>query len=319
LRWKAPRVQRNAFFFAGERGRRPFRREILRKQALRRRASRKQARRERGVLVTSRVPGRHVKGAPGWVGPARVASPATRVTRIATTRCTSRCGLGSPRLSRPASAELARRRPGKRERNRAPDSWSLGWNVPQGASPPGHGEPRGQPRSEPASSRGRSGPGFGRFEVVLADRTTNADVGGQLLGSSQEQASRKRVSGIAGGRGRSPPMEGALVRAGGPSLTGRVAEADRVVLLVGITTEGVRNRLAPLPPAEHAGGEQKRERRPGRTCDHGSNRSGRSWIPGDRDHVRCAVEAGGSPSSEALPGATFTRCGGIQAIRRVLV
>jgi hypothetical protein len=104
---------------------------------------------KRGVLVTSRVPGRHVKGAPGWVGPARVASPATRVTRIATTRCTSRCGLGSPRLSRPASAERARRRPGKRERNRAPDSWSLGWSVPQGASPPGHGELRGQPPARP--------------------------------------------------------------------------------------------------------------------------------------------------------------------------
>jgi hypothetical protein len=54
----------------------------------------------------------------------------------------------------------------------------------------------------------------------------------------------------------------------------------------------------------------------GRTRDHGSYRSDRSWATGDRCHVRCSVEAGGSPSSEALPDALVRRdSGGSQGAR----
>jgi hypothetical protein len=48
----------------------------------------------------------------------------------------------------------------------------------------------------------------------------------------------------------------------------------------------------------------------GRTRDHGSYRSDRGWATGDRGQVRCSVEAGGSPSSEALPGAFVRRDSG---------
>jgi hypothetical protein len=291
----------------------------LRKQELQRRASRKQARWEtRRARHVSRP--RQARKRRTRLGvPARVASPATRVTRIATAGARVDTGWGLP-------ACRARLRPSSSGGVRGSESGTgpLIRGASAGTSRKGRLHPvtashegnlaASQPLHRGSVDRGSVG---SRSCSRIAHRMQTSE--GSFLGSSQEQASRKRVSGIAGGRGRSPPMEGALVRAGGPSLTRRVAEADLVVLLVGITTEGVRNRLAPLPPAEHAGGERKRERRPGRTCDHRSYRSGRSWSPGDRGHVRCTVEAGGSPSSEALPGGTFTRSGRIQAIRRVLV
>lgn len=81
-----------------------------------------------------------------------------------------------------------------------------------------------------------------------------------------------------------------------------------------------RQRQARTPASSRTSWRRAKEGAPfGGTCDHGSYRSGRSWTPGDRGHVQGAVEAGGSPSSEALPGATLTRGVRIQAIRRVLV
>jgi len=67
-----------------------------------------------------------------------------------------------------------------------------------------------------------------------------------------------------------------------------------------VATESARSKIAPLPPAEHAGGEKKRERRSGGLAITGPAGPSGAGRPGDRCHVRFLVEAGGSPSSEAL-------------------
>jgi hypothetical protein len=146
-----------------------------------------------GVLVTSRVPGRLVKGVPeqGMSGAHGFSGRANHLTATEGARVDAGRGLPAPR---------ARFRPSKRaasgnaKADRAPDSWSLGWSVPQGASPPGHGALRGQP---PAGQPLRGGP-VDRGSVGsrscsrIAHRMQTSE--GRPFGSSQEQASRKRVS-----------------------------------------------------------------------------------------------------------------------------
>jgi len=143
-RWKAPWALPIALLFAGERGKRSYR-KVLRKRDRRRRASRKRA--SPGGLVTG-ARFVHLTG--------RLLQPSP--SRARDRRCSSHAvGVEAPGVSNHRGS-ARRRKP-----NRAPEPRKLGWSGPERGLAAQEGGSRGQPREALNGAR--------EIPVVLVDRT----------------------------------------------------------------------------------------------------------------------------------------------------